>query len=155
TMQRQIIAVEEVVQEIGAGGRPMLLALNKVDVLPSDATIQLPDVVATLPKVDVSALTGEGIGKLLSCISENLLSQFVALDVLIPYSHGELVALFHKYGTIEHESYEEQGTHLRGYIPCNQSGPFSSFRKQSQSVHKIISLISHFHERFLPSLESC
>lgn len=129
TMQRQIIAVEEVVQEIGAGGRPMLLALNKVDVLPSDATIQLPDVVATLPKVDVSALTGEGIGKLLSCISENLLSQFVALDVLIPYSHGELVALFHKYGTIEHESYEERGTHLRGYIPCNQSGPFSSFRK--------------------------
>jgi GTPase len=29
TMQRQIIAVEEVLEEIGAGGRPLLLALNK------------------------------------------------------------------------------------------------------------------------------
>ena len=65
---------------------------------------------------------------LLSSICENLLLQFVALDVLIPYNHGELVALFHKYGTIEHESYEEGGTHLRGYMPCNHSSPFSSFR---------------------------
>jgi GTPase len=37
--------------------------------------------------------------------------------------------LFHQYGTIEHESYEESGTHLRGYMPGNHSGPFSSFRK--------------------------
>jgi GTPase len=33
-MQRQVIAVEEVLEEIGAGGRPMLLAVNKVDALP-------------------------------------------------------------------------------------------------------------------------
>ncbi|HXZ03909.1 MAG TPA: hypothetical protein VEH81_03700, partial [Ktedonobacteraceae bacterium] len=45
------------------------------------------------------------------------------------YHRGELVALFHKYGTIEHESYEENGTHLRGYMPCNHSGPFSSFQR--------------------------
>jgi len=79
--------------------------------------------------VRVSALKGVGIDELLYCISENLLLQFVALDVLIPYNHGELVALFHQYGTIEHESYQENGTHLRGYMPGNHSGPFSSFRK--------------------------
>ena len=129
TMQRQIIAVEEVIEEIGAGGRPMLLALNKVDAIPPDLSLLLPDVVDRLPTVRVSALKGEGSDKLLSCISDNLLSQFVALDVLIPYNHGELVALFHKYGTIEHESYEESGTHVRGHMPCNHSGPFSSFRK--------------------------
>lgn len=127
TMQRQVTAVEEVLDEIGAGGHPQLLALNKIDALPVEMTLQLPEAVVTLPSVRVSALTGEGVEELLSCISENLLSQFVALDVLIPYSHGELVALFHKYGTIEHESYEENGTHLRGYMPCNHSGPFSSF----------------------------
>jgi GTPase len=44
--------------------------------------------------------------------------------------------LFHKYGTIEHESYEESGTHLRGYMPCNHSGPFSPFRNEvTQSSH--------------------
>lgn len=129
TMQRQIIAVEEVIEEIGAGGRSILLALNKVDAIPSDLPLLIPDVVDRLPTVRVSALKGEGIDELLSCISDNLLSQFVALDVLIPYNHGELVALFHKYGTIEYESYEESGTHLRGYMPGNHSGPFSSFQK--------------------------
>ena len=129
TMQRQVIAVEEVIEEIGAGGRPMLLAMNKVDAIRPDLSLLIPDVVDRLPTVRVSALKGEGIDELLSCISDNLLSQFVALDVLIPYNHGELVALFHKYGTIEHESYEEGGTHLRGHMPGNHSGPFSSFRK--------------------------
>ncbi len=128
TMQRQIIAVEDVLEEIGAAGRPMLLALNKVDALPSETILSLPSAVATIPAVKVSALKGEGIDELLSCISDNLLSQFVALDVLIPYNQGELVALFHKYGTIEQESYEESGTHIRGYIPVNHSGPFSSLR---------------------------
>ncbi len=128
SMQRQVIAVEEVLEEIGAGGRPMLLALNKIDATSPEMTLQLPDEVATLPCIRVSALNGEGIDELLSCISENLLLQFVALNVLIPYNHGELVALFHKYGTIEHESYEESGTHLRGYMPHNHSGPFSPFQ---------------------------
>ena len=128
SMQRQVTAVEEVLEEIGAGGRPKLVALNKIDVTSSEMTLQLPDDVATLPTVRVSALNGEGIDKLLACIGENLLLQFVALDVLIPYNHGELVALFHKYGTIEHEGYEEGGTHLRGYMPLNHSGPFSPFQ---------------------------
>ncbi len=136
TMQRQIIAVEDVLEEIGAAGRPMLLALNKVDALPSETILSLPSAVATIPAVKVSALKGEGIDELLSCISDNLLSQFVALDVLIPYNQGELVALFHKYGTIEQESYEESGTHIRGYIPVNHSGPFSSLRTFNHLVRR-------------------
>jgi len=128
TMQRQVVAVEEVLEDIGAGGRPMMLAFNKVDVLSPDIILQLPGAAAALPMVRVSALKGDGIDDLLCCISENLLLQFVTLDVLIPYNRGELVALFHQYGTIEHESYEESGTHLRGYMPGNHSGPFSSFQ---------------------------
>jgi GTPase len=97
TMQRQIAAAEEVLEEIGAGDRPIMLALNKVEVLPTDIALQFSDVTAVLPMVRVSALKGEGIDELLHCISENLLLQFVALDVLTPYNHGELVALFHQY----------------------------------------------------------
>src|SRR5947209_1819109 len=36
TMEHQIEAVELVLEEIGAGGRPMVVALNKADLLPSD-----------------------------------------------------------------------------------------------------------------------
>src|SRR5712692_4006882 len=126
TMQRQVEAVEQVLEEIGAGGCPVVVALNKTDLLACDAPLQLPSTAAALPAIRVSALQGTGIDDLLSCISENLVLQFVALDVLIPYDRGELVALFHRYGMIEHESYEETGTHLRGHIPTNHSGPFAA-----------------------------
>src|SRR6266852_71617 len=128
-MQRQVEAVEQVLEEIGAGGRPVVVALNKLDLLPAGTTVQLNGVAATLPSVQVSALTGAGVDDLLRCISQTLLSQFVALDVLIPYDRGELVAQFHQFGTIEHESYEENGTHLRGHMPTNHSGQFVAFQR--------------------------
>src|SRR5213080_4987241 len=127
----QIEAVEQVLEGIGAGGRPTVLALNKIDVLPCDVTFQLEGMAATLPLARVSALQGDGIDDLLHCISENLLLQFVFLDVLIPYDRGDLVALFHQFGTIDHESYEEGGTHLCGHMPANHSGPFMQFQKVS------------------------
>ncbi len=124
SVHRQIEAVEEVLEEIEAAGRPMIIALNKRDLLPSDMPLQLQGMAAAVPSVVVSAKDGTGIDELLRCISETLVQQFVALDVLIPYDRGDLVALFHQFGTIEHESYESDGTHLRGHMPKNHSGPF-------------------------------
>jgi GTP-binding protein HflX len=137
TMHRQIEAVEQVLEEIGAGGRPMVVALNKLDLLVSEVPLLLPDGTSTLPSVQVSALTGRGIEELLGCISEQLVQQFVALDVLIPYDRGDLVALLHQYGTIEYESYEEDGTHLRGHIPANHRGPFAAFAFQRETSKRL------------------
>jgi len=131
-MQRQVEAVEQVLEEIGAAGRPVIVALNKVDVRHGVELPCLTGAAATLPSVQVSALKGSGIDALLRCISENLVRQFIALDVLIPYDRGALVALFHQYGMIEHESYEVNGPHLRGHIPSNHCGPFASFRKKTK-----------------------
>jgi GTP-binding protein HflX len=127
-VNRQVEAVEQVLEEIGAAGRPMIIALNKADLLPAGIELKLTGMAEALPAVKVSALQGEGIDDLLQCISTALVAQFVALDVLIPYQHGDLVALFHQFGTIEHESYEEGGTHLCGHMPANHSGPFMQFQ---------------------------
>src|SRR6266700_4135905 len=132
----QIEAVEQVLEGIGAGGRPTVLALNKIDVLPCDVTLQLEGMAATLLLARVSALQGDGIDDLLHCISENLVRQFVALNVLIPYQRGDLVAQFHQYGTIEHESYEAGGTRICGHLPANHSGPFMGFQIEKQRQHK-------------------
>jgi GTP-binding protein HflX len=143
SVHQQIEAVEQVLEEIGAGGRPMIVAFNKADKLPRDLPATLPlkekpapsngplqpaGLAEKLPSVRVSALTGEGVEDLLRCISENLLLQFVWLDVLIPYERGELVARFHQFGTIEEESYEAGGTHIRGYMPENQLGSLLDFQ---------------------------
>jgi GTP-binding protein HflX len=125
---RQVEAVEQVLGEIGAGDRPMIVALNKAD-LCTDTTLPESTLARNLPIVRVSALQGTGIEDLLQCISENLVQQFVALDVVIPYQHGELVARFHQYGSIESEEYEEAGTHIRGHMPANHSGPLMVFQR--------------------------
>src|SRR6266568_4682811 len=130
-VNRQIEAVEQVLEEIGAAGRPMILALNKVDLLSAGAPLELTSLAAKLPAVRVSALQRYGIDDLLRCISENLVLQFMVLDVLIPYDRGDLVAQFHQFGTIEHESFEEGGTHICGHMPANHSGPFMRFQKVS------------------------
>ncbi|MGH2507154.1 MAG: GTPase HflX, partial [Ktedonobacteraceae bacterium] len=144
TVHHQIEAVEQVLQEIGAGERPMIVAFNKADKLARDLPVvisdnpgtessqnqplQLGGLTDTLPSARVSALTGDGIEDLMRCISENLVRQFTVLDVLIPYERGELVARFHQFGTIEEESYEATGTHIRGYLPENHSGGLHEFQ---------------------------
>jgi GTP-binding protein HflX len=130
SMRRQVEAVEQVLEEIGAGGRPVVVALNKADLLAGDVPPSMPEGMVNLPSVQVSALTGHGIEELLSCVSEQLVRQFVALDVLIPYDRGDLMALLHQYGTIEQISYEQEGTHVRGHIPAHHGGPFAAFACQ-------------------------
>jgi len=68
--------------------------------------------------------------ELMRCISDNLVLQFDALDVVIPYERGELVAQFHQFGTIEEECYEANGTHIHGHMPKNHSGPLLAFQQQ-------------------------
>ncbi len=128
-MQRQIEAVEQVLAEIGAGSLPMIIALNKSDLLPPNVLPALQGLAARLPVISVSAAQGTHTEALLNCISETLVQQFVTLDVVIPYDRGDLVAQFHRFGSIESEEYEPHGTHLRGHMPANHSGPFSTFRQ--------------------------
>src|SRR5947209_8572655 len=141
TALRQVEAVEQVLQEIGAGDRPIVIALNKIDKLASNETprlnghspampLTLEGKSSALPVVCVSALDGTGVDDLLRCISDTLRAQFVTLNVVIPYDRGDLVARFHQYGIIEEESYEPLGTHLRGSMPANHSGPFMTYQLQ-------------------------
>jgi GTP-binding protein HflX len=132
----QVAAVEQVLEEIGAGGLPMIVALNKMDRLPTDIPLQLQGISSRLPTVQVSAIQGTGIEELLRCVSATLVQQFVPMDVVIPYDRGDLVAQFHQFGTIESEEYEESGTHLQGHMPNNHSGPFMDFRQQG-SLHNV------------------
>lgn len=129
SVHRQMAAVEEVLKEIEAADRPMIIALNKLDLLPSDMPLQLQGMSAGAPTVAVSAKDGTGIDELLRCVSDTLVQQFTALDVLIPYTRGDLVAQFHQFGTIEHEGFEEGGTHIRGHMPQNHSGAFIAFQQ--------------------------
>jgi len=55
SLQCQVEAVERALQEIGAGERPIVIALNKADLLPPDGQLPLPATAAALPSVRISA----------------------------------------------------------------------------------------------------
>jgi GTP-binding protein HflX len=108
----QQAAVQSVLDELGAGEKPRITVYNKVDLLPPDA--------GTRPASDsaafVSAVTGEGIATLRERIGDALRRQMVAIDTIIPYDRGELVARARTSGDVQ-EQYEEGGVRVSGHLP--------------------------------------
>jgi len=107
----QILAVREVLAGVvGASEIPEILVLNKVDVADPDVVMRLR---ARQEKtIEISALTGEGIPDLLLVIEENLPELEVLLEVIVPYTRGDLVSEAHERGTILEEGHTPEGTRL-------------------------------------------
>jgi GTP-binding protein HflX len=137
-MEEQAAAVEEVLEEIGAGDKTIVTGLNKVDLLPAEdraAQQRLDDALQEYPNaVALSALTGEGMESLLAAVDEALRKRMIHIDALIPYAHGELVALAHEHGYLELEEHSETGTHLVGWLPVNVAGRFMSYQRGQLSM---------------------
>ena len=79
-------AVDDVLDEIGAGDTPRLLALNKVDLLDEERrrelSLPLPDA------VQVSGETGEGLEDLREAIEARFLATLRPMELLVPYREG-------------------------------------------------------------------
>ena len=108
----QQVAVQTVLDELGAGDKPRITVYNKLDLLPDDAGAP-PD---SERAVFVSAVTGAGLERLRERIGDVLRSEMVAVDAVVPYERGELVARARSSGDVE-ERYEEQGVRVSGHLP--------------------------------------
>jgi len=86
-------AVEDVLEEIGAGGQERLLVLNKADALDEERRRELafrhPEGVL------VSALTGEGLEDLTERVVAEFDRRLVDLELLVPYSEGGTLSELH------------------------------------------------------------
>lgn len=91
-LPEQIEAVRTVLGEIGAGHVPEILALNKIDLVQDRSRLS-----ARYPEaVLISAVTGEGLDRLLERIAEELPRFPVRIEVLLPHERGDLLALLHR-----------------------------------------------------------
>ncbi|MCX6414729.1 MAG: GTPase HflX [Actinobacteria bacterium] len=118
--EEQMAAVREVLNEIDAGGVPELVVINKCDIAD-------PDRIATLLRrephaVVVSATTGEGIEELLLAIEADLPHLMEEIDVLLPYSRGDLLSRVHSQGDVISIEHEAGGTRLRARVPRSLAG---------------------------------
>jgi len=108
--QGQIAAVREVFAEVGASQVPELVVVNKADA--ADPLVVKALLAREPHAVLVSARTGEGIDELRSAIEADLPVPEVRVDVVVPYSRGDLVNQVHLHGDIERLDHEAEGTHL-------------------------------------------
>src|SRR5215218_10283226 len=93
-VEEMIGAVEGTLAEIGAGERPHLLALNKVDLIDAERRRELS--FRHPSATQVSAATGEGLDALRAAIEARFLSRLEPIDLLVPYREGGPLAELHE-----------------------------------------------------------
>ncbi len=132
--REQARAVEETLEEIGAGGKPVVMALNKVD---KETRRQVDKWIVTQDDFErdgnaarISALKGQGLDALLALIEQAIAEEMIELRVRIPYSANELAALFHQRGIVEREEFTEQGTIIEGKIAASLIKRFARYGTQ-------------------------
>ncbi|MDO5709875.1 MAG: GTPase HflX [Coriobacteriales bacterium] len=105
--EKEIDAVRDVLNDIGAADKRTVLVFNKVDLLDDagrrDIMIAHPDA------VEISALTGMGIRGLLYRIAQEASDGDVTCTVLVPYDKGLLMRMVHERCQVISERYEEGG----------------------------------------------
>jgi GTP-binding protein HflX len=108
-------AVDEVLDEIGAGDKPTLLVLNKIDELEEDE--RRSAAAAHRDAVLVSALTGEGIDELRARIERAFRAQLERVELLVPYDRGAVLSELHDVaGDLEREDTGE-GVRVKARVP--------------------------------------
>ncbi len=95
-------AVDEVLEEIGAGDKPRLLVLNKTDLLDEDQRAELA--LAHRDAVLVSARSGDGLEALRAHVAGLIRERLREVELLVPFEHGERLSELHEIaGDLERE----------------------------------------------------
>jgi GTPase len=108
--EAQILAVDRVLDDIGAGEMHRVLVLNKADVADRDTLVGLRRQWGNA--VVVSAVTGEGTDDLRERIAAELPLHRRVVEALVPYDRSELVAAAHRDGEVLKEEHRPEGTYL-------------------------------------------
>jgi GTP-binding protein HflX len=113
--------VQQVLEELGAGDKPRLVAYNKADLMEETAA----DADAPAPVVGdsvlVSAVTGFGLDALRIRLARLLADLWEDVDVAVPYSRGELLARIRERGTVE-LSYRARDVRVKGRVAPSLAG---------------------------------
>ncbi len=109
------VAVEEVLDEIGAGEVPRLLVLNKCDLLDADERDALawrhPSAVMT------SARTGEGLDDLRNRLLTTARARWDRVELEVPYSRGDVISAIYAHGREVTQDAGPEGTVIRALMP--------------------------------------
>ncbi len=108
----QMRVVYKTIKDLKCFDKPIITVFNKIDKEGSNA-FPLDD--NSSKTVTISALNGTNLEKLTTCIEEILKESRKAMNVLIPYTEGQLVNMIHGSCEVLKEEHRENGTYLEIY----------------------------------------
>jgi GTP-binding protein HflX len=118
-------AVDEVLEEIGAGDTPRLIVFNKLDLLDEEARRDL--LVGKRGVIGASAADGEGIEELLDGVEVAFEETLQPMELLFPYDDGASLSELHAIaGQVERKDGPE-GVRVSARVPRAQSHRFAGF----------------------------
>jgi GTP-binding protein HflX len=118
-------AVEQTLEEIGAGERPRLLVLNKIDLLDArerdELRLRYPDAML------VSGVTGEGLVELNARFEAELEHMLCKVELLVPYADGGSLAELHELAGDLSRDDTPEGVRVRALLPKRAAERFAKF----------------------------
>ncbi len=115
----------QVLADLGAGEKKVLLVLNKIDLIEDDRLRELqrefPDA------APISIKTGLGIEDLMHRLHNLMIDRVVRLTLTIPLDRMDLVALAHQEGKVLSEDYEQGVAEIQCVIPKRWESRFAAF----------------------------
>ncbi|MDB5083670.1 MAG: GTPase HflX [Bacilli bacterium] len=121
---QQMETVYQVLDEIRWAKCPVITVYNKIDLVPG--LWQLPDPKSVL-SIRTSTETGIGLDQLVDAVRQTLSSNYIQLNLLIPFQNGDVLARLYQGGWILKREEMENGTHLEVKIPQEWENFFLPF----------------------------
>jgi GTP-binding protein HflX len=141
-MAEHFAATNVVLEELEAMDKPLLLALNKADLLdPATAAMikRRGDWGAYEEVVAISARTGEGIASLLEAVERLTQDGMVRVELLLPYEQSGLESELRERGRVLALDYEDDGISVVAELSTGLAGRYARFRrppKPTKAVRK-------------------
>ena len=111
-MHRRV--VYDTLIDLGITDKPVITVWNKADLVYDAVLFRDFDADTS---IKISAKTGDGIDTLYSEIGKILRESREYVDAVIPYKDVAIVSEIRKLGQLLSEEYEEDGVHIRAYVP--------------------------------------
>jgi len=125
--EAQMDVVAQVLQELGAEGKPVILVLNKMDQVRPMRRRRLAHQFPT--GVPISATTGEGLDTLRAVLAERLTQAWPLCTFQIPYERSDVRSLLVRRGRVIKETYGQKRILLKIQVPPQVAGQFKAYRK--------------------------
>ena len=122
----------EVLAELGAGDKPIITVLNKVDVL--NDPVKLAGLEVLFPNtIAVSAKTGLGMEALLQICADLVSDRVQTQTYRIPQSRGDLSGMLHRDAKVLETDYEGNDVVIKAVVPASIAGRLADFLDPAKS----------------------